>query len=402
MKKVLLLIILFHCYGCYSQTHMDTISNSFSQPIFQQNRLSCHPLGIFISRINHNFQSMPAKISSVSFSIANGNVWLPYVKAYYPINENDISKMSKFVWHEREGNYNKDQTPAKTMEFESDGIMRYYQLKLNFPIKDKYDFSVSMRSFSLDEGNIPYSTLTSDQFIEWFHSNISGGEDPFARKIYGYNKAGIQYTDKNGKTFEVNTNDFLLTGFEFSSYYYPDIRVLNQLNIHANLGLQLGVNTTKVNPSTDLGLNVTFIKQFDFNFGGKIHFGNSCGLLRQKIIRFGQGVEISNNNTLFSTEILLDFMLPLKHNGCFSLATTYFIQNSFNKRADRKYMVLTGERISSHWHYSISHLYRVLTSNYFIATYSKRRVAFSVYAREDLLVDNAPDVQTGISFVIGL
>lgn len=396
--KLILILLIFGCGVCFSQTKNDSVKFNNTDPSIFANRLSTHPFGIFISRINHNFRIAPAKKISFSINISNGNVWLPYVKAYFPLSETDRNAMQKFVWHEREGNFDKENTPSQTMEFHADGISRLYQLKLDIPLSAKHDFSITARAFSVDAGKVPYSLLTSDQFIEWYHSNLSRFEDPFARKVYGFDKVKIHYKDKNGKVLELKNGDFVFSGFEMSYYYYPAFKKLEKNKIFTNFGLQLGVNTTKINPNVDLGINYSIIKQFDLTTQRQIHFGISMAAVRQKVIRFGEGVQLSNTKYLLSTEFLLDYVIPLKRNRYLSLATTYNIQNSYNKKSEHDYYVLTGDRISTHWHYGISHLYRVLTANYFILTFAKGAFAFSVYAREDLLVDNAPDVQTGIGF----
>jgi len=59
---------------------------------------------------------------------------------------------------------------------------------------------------------------------------------------------------------------------------------------------------------------------------------------------------------------------------------------------------MKGEKISSHWHYSISHLFKTLTCNNFFISMSKGKYSFSAYLREDFRVDNAPDIQTGLGF----
>jgi len=111
-------------------------------------------------------------------------------------------------------------------------------------------------------------------------------------------------------------------------------------------------------------------------------------------------VQYSNKNLLLSSEFLLSYIIPVKGNGYLSIATSYFIQSSFNRRKDFETLVLTGERHSSHWHYAVSHLYRVLTANYLILTYTNEAFACSIFLREDLLVDNAPDVQLGIGLKV--
>jgi hypothetical protein len=261
---------------------------------------------------------------------------------------------------------------------------------------------INTRMFSLDPGNLPYSSLTSDQFIEWFHSHLMGGEDPFARKAYGYNHAGIHFTDQNGNVFEMHDGDFLFTGIDLSYYYYPDFKSFEKRNLYTSFGLQLGINVSDVNPSVDIGINPTLIRKVILNKRSEIHLGASLGVLRQKMLQFGEGVHLSNKNFLFSSEFLLDCILRFRKGRSVSFASSYWVQDSYYKHDDFNYMVLTGERISTHWNYAISHLYRPITANNLIITYFKGGFACSVYFREDLLVDNAPDLQTGVGVKINL
>lgn len=394
--KLLALILFLNCSFCFSQTVKDSMNYKSSNPVYYANTLSTHPFGIYISRINNNFQVKSSKKVSLAISVSNGNVWLPYVKAYKPLNEADKQAMSSLGWHERALNFDTINTPSKTIEFQADGIIRFYQVKLDIPLPGNQELKINTRMFSLDPGNSPYASLTSDKFIEWFHSNVSGGEDPFARKAYGFNQAKISYTDINGKTLKVDNGDFIFSGIDLSYYYYPHFKNLERRKIYTNFGSQLGINLNSINPGFDIGFNPSVIKMFELNNRNQIRFGISLGALRHNVFQSGEHVQLSNNYLLLSSEFLLAYVVQLKNDSYFSIATTYYIQNSYNKRSDFDDMVLTGKRIKSHWHYAVSHLYRTITANNFLLTYSKGAFAFSVYAREDLLVDNAPDVQTGI------
>ncbi len=394
MNRYLIFLILY-CNSCFSQTGNDSIYKADSNPIFYANRLSTHPFGIFSSRVNHNFQTKSAKKISLAANISNGNVWLPNVKAYIPLDETDIYTMQNYIWHEREAFYDEENSPSKTIEFHADGVIRFYQINLNIPLSAKHELKINTRAFSIDAGKVPYSLLTSDRFIEWFHSNISGGEDPFARKHYGLEHALIRYTDNNGKNLEINEGDLMLSGIDLSYSYYPVINSLAKKNIYTNISVLLGANVSHINPSLDLGFNSSIIKEIDLRNRKKLRLGLSISTLHQKIIRFGEGIQLTNKKLLLGSEFLVNYTIPTKKNGSVTFATTYFAQNSFNKRSEYKSIVLTGERISTHWHYSISHLYRVLAANYFIVTYSKGIFAFSIYIREDFAVDNAPDAQAG-------
>ena len=58
------------------------------------------------------------------------------------------------------------------------------------------------------------------------------------------------------------------------------------------------------------------------------------------------------------------------------------------------------QEINAGWHNGISTMYKNLTAWTFIYTYGNPKYKLSLYLKEDLLVHNAPDVQTGISVKI--
>jgi len=316
------------------------------------------------------------------------------------LNEDDRIAMQNIVWHRRYAFYDENSSPTETIENQADGIIRHYQIKFNIPISDNQEISLSSRMFSLDEGNIPYSLLTSDQFLEWFHSNIAGGEDPFARKAYGFNQAKIRYMDENGKTLQIDKGDFIFSGIDLSYYYYPHFNFLEKMNIYVNVGLQMGANVSKVNPSLDFGLNSSFVKRLALNNKKELHFGLSIGALRQRLLCFGDAVKLSDKKFLLSSEILFEYVKQINQRSSFSIASTYYVQSSYNKKGGFEYLVLTGDRISTHWHYAISHLYRFLSAHTLTLTYANGDIAYWMYLREDLLVDNAPDAQVGIGLKV--
>jgi len=356
--------------------------------------ISTHPVGVFFSRLNHNFQLESSKKINIAFNLSNGNVWLPDVKAYIPELVEDKNKMKNILWHEREHYFNTSSS-ARFIELHADGVIRFYQVKLEVPVSKNQEIKINMRAFSLDAGNFPYSTLTSDRFIEWVHSNISGGEDPFARRKYGFNKANILYTDFHGKSFHLESGDFIFSGIELTYYYYPKFKYLLKRNMFLNFGLLNGVNTSIINPSIDLGISASMNKKSKFSKGRNLQFGLSFGFLKPKLFMLTNGVELINAKYLLSTEGLFNYQKCLSKNRSFSIGLTYFIQSPYNQVDDYESMVLTGNRFSSHWHYAISHLYRMTLHNTFFLSYAVRKVSLSVYLREDSLVDNAPDVQAG-------
>ena len=255
---------------------------------------------------------------------------------------------------------------------------------------------INPRIVSLDKGKVPVSILTNDDVIEKFHSEVAGGEDPFSRKKYETNQAGIYYQDNSGKEFVVQSGEFMLSGIDFSYNFFPQQKTLNQRRIYTNIGAQAGFSLSKVNPALDFGLNASLIKEFVFWKEYAFHVGLSVAGVSQQLIPLGTGIELTNKRYLGSTELLLEFVKNTQKKGYISLSNRYFVQSSFRDNKEFDYLVLTGQRHSSHWHYTFSHLYRLLLSDSLIFTWAKGLFAYSIYIREDFLVDNAPDVQTGI------
>lgn len=397
-KNLILGILLFFAfepfYNVQAQSQLDSLNANYKSEI------ALHPLGIFMSRINHNFQFTADAKKSISVQVSSGNVWLPKVNAYQLLNKEDVNYFQKLAWHEKAGPFDAANMPAKSIALEADGVIRSYQIAFNFPITTKQEFKINTRFYSLDNGKIPYSLFTSDQFIEWFHSNVAGGEDPFARKDYGLNKSKIQFKDENDQTFEMNNGDFIFSGIELSYYYYPTINYLKNHLLFTNIGLNFGLNTTKINPSFDLGINGSIIKKININPKQQLQFGGSLGLLRTKILKYGNGIQLHNNKFLFSSELSVNYIKTIGKNRLFTIGTSYFIQSPYNKKSDFDSIIIVGERITTHWHYAMSHLYRPLTANNFNITFVTKKLCLSAYFREDFLVDNAPDSQVGIGIKI--
>jgi len=402
--RLLLALFILNSGNCFTQVLPDSITTQYKNPYpaVVPYMHSTHPLGVYISETNLNHQSEVSTKASFSMDMSCGNVWLPYVKGYIPLNETDKKAMSQIVWHGREGNIDLANTPTKTKSFHADGDIRFYQFQMAIPVSKSSELKISTRAFSVHRGGSPVSFLTSDKFIEWFHSNIAGGEDPFARKVYGYNRADIRYTDENGRSFSLGNGDFRFTGFDLSYFYYPTFKSLEEKNIFINWGFQTGVNTSKINPSIDLGLNSTINKLFKIGNKKQLDLSISGGALRQKAIALGEGVKIANKNYLLNAEILLSFQKQLSENHFFAIGSSYFIHSAYNRKDEFKTIILTGERISSHWHYALSHLYRTLTYNTLYMSYTVGKFSLSIYVKEDLLVDNAPDVQTGVGISVHL
>lgn len=367
-----------------------------SPDILKPNTLSTHPLGINVSRINHDFKVRSPEKYSFSFEISSGNVFLPYVKSYELTNPTDQKIAESIPWHNREFQFNLNEVPSKTREFIADGVIRSYNFTFNLPLNTNHELSFGLRAYSLDNGKYPISLVTSDESIEWFHSNIAGGEDPFSRRYYGLNKAGISYRDENNNLLKINDGDFKISGIQVNYFYYPKLEINKTHNVYFNFGSHLGINTTRYNPVADIGVSSSVIKKIVFQDKNILTLGLSSGALRQRFIEFGNRVNFNNRIFLYSLEGLVNYKKKLKSNNYISYGINYSFQTSYNKKKEFDHIVLTGKRIKTHWQQTFYHLYQNLQGWNAIFTYSTKQFSYFIYLREDVKLDNSPDLQSGI------
>ena len=396
-----LFILLFFFNDClvFAVPDNDTTQirkiHNYSIPAI--NLLSTHPLGLFISRIDNSFQTRPVDHTFFNLNIASGNVWLPYVIAYRPVDEEVRKLMEGFVWHDRWNHFDLSQMPSDSVQLEVDAIIKVIRTNIKFRLAENHELGFDIRSFLITRGQFPFSIVSSDELIEYFHTKIKGGEDPFARKYYGFNKAGFRYTDVNGKTIDLKGGDFLIPGIETHYYYYPDLS--SEHNLFLNFGAHLGINISRFNPSCDFGLSSSLMKSIIFSDTRSIQFGIGMNALRQNLFTFRNAVEMSNRNYMFTGSGMIEYKIQLKDHSILSAGINYSVQSQYMNNRENEYQVLIGNRISTHWHYAISHLYRPLEAWNLILRYSKK-YSLSVYLKEDLNVNNAPDIQTGLDLQI--
>jgi hypothetical protein len=393
-RKLIFIILIFGFMNIYGQADSAYLKkrHECTSPMFYANNLATHPFGIFISRVNNNFKIRAEKKASLKLNISSGNVWLPYVKGYVPLNNEDQAFMSQFMWHDRETHFDPEKMPHETLGFTADGIFRLYSFSLTVPVTSNQEVMVRFRSFSIDNMHFPY--LTTDNFIEWFHDNVSGDGDLFGRKEYGFDHVYYSYTDKNGRSINLPKGQMIFSGIELSYFYYPKIEFLNKNNFYLNAGVQAGMNVSEINPSADLGINSTITKRFAFK-KRDLFLAFSGGILRQHIVSFSdQRVELGERDFLYTGEIMLTYRRHINNNVCIDFATSYYVQSAYNIPHEFDYIVLTGKR-RNHWNHALLDLYHPITDNTFSLTVTSKKFAISLYIREDFKVDNAPDIQIG-------
>lgn len=379
---------LLNCWTVKSQN--DSIN------IWKPYILANHPLQIFNSRINHNFSLSPRSKHNLSFTMSRGNVWLPKVDAFHLINSTDQNEYESVVWHHRQGKYEESILKPETLNesLEADGVFSTYYLEWSGPLYKKWDFNIGLKINQINKGKPPYSFLTSDALLEWFHTNVAGGEDPFARRQFDFNQNSLHYSDKNNNELNITNNKLLLTEFGSDLYYYPNIRFLKENGIHTNIGLHTYTSIIESTFNLDLGMAITLSKVLRTTRKSVWTMGIAGSSLAPKLIQTNQ-VQIQNKLTTNSIEAHWNYILNLKKNRKFILGINYHLQGSINRSTDLDHAILSGDRKSSHWNYAIKKQYEPLQGWTFIGSLKTKRFMYSTFFREDFVVDNSPDFQVG-------
>lgn len=311
----------------------DTLEiNSDDNGCIKPNLLPSHPFGLFISRINHNLNISPPSTIKLNFDLGNANVWLPEVKLYQPNDPSVAKHLSQFSWDKRDSVFQAFPRSYDSALFNADGVIKTFNINVRIPISKSFELAVCLRSFLLTQGNIPISFFTNDDFIEFFHSNIAGGEDPFARKIYGLNKAGINYQDFKGNKLNISNGQFIVPGIQFNLHYYLKNSFLTKHKIYVNSGLHIGLNTSQYNRSLDLGISGALQKQINLGTKHQLKFALAGSILQQRIANLGSEIEFSSNNYFLSHEMMFEYRKQLKNNRFWQIGLNFYYQSAYNKR----------------------------------------------------------------------
>ncbi|WP_158839375.1 hypothetical protein [Polaribacter sp. L3A8] len=403
MKKTNLLYFFLLIYTvCLAQkTDSIPLKNGIDKPSL----LPIHHFGMFSARINQNFKIRPPEISTLNFSYASANTFHPFVEMYIPEDEATRQTLKQQTWYDRHFYENQQTTPADYENIIVDAVFKNFRIDYNTKIGKNHELGITLRSYLVSKGKYPFSVFTSDETIEWFHSNVAGGEDPFGRKYYGINKVNVNYQDRNGNTLELKDGQFLFAGIEFNHFYYPNFINLKNRNIHVNFGSHLGVNTSKNTPSIDVGVSGNIVKEWKLNENSEIRSGFGTSFLRKNAINFKENlVNLGNNKYLGSLETMFEFTKYTRKKNYHSVSVNYQIQSRFSKRAEADYYQLVGlwQEIHSGWQNGFAKLYEYQSAWSWLYTYTRKEYSFTIYVKEDLYLNNSPDLQTGISLKIPL
>jgi len=396
--KIRLLYVLAFCLSSllsYSQQLDSTIIN-IKNGISKPNILSTHPFGIFFSRIQANFKTHATKNHNIQVGLESGNVWGTQIKTYVPNDKAIRDEARKHAWHQAQYYFDEPSLNADSFELQIDGIIKGLHINTSFKIAKSHELNFGLRLFMLTRGKRPFSIITGDEFIEYFHKNVAGGDDPFDRGVFGLSKAEIKYVDRNGNTLNLKNNDFFVGGLETNYYYYPE--ALNFEKFHVNFGGHLGTNLSTYNLSIDLGASANAVKKLEINNKSNFQFGLGIGALRKSAISLKQdNIDFGTNNFIAHIENAIEYSHRSKGGTVHSFGVDFYCQTSLNKKDEGEYIIpIRNTDAHKAWGHGVTNLYR--TNNYWTFLYSfTKKATFTVYLQQDFTVNNNPDIQTGMS-----
>ena len=332
-----LFILFFSVSFCYGQ---DLDSIAFKNGIDKPNSVSAHHFGLFHTRINQNFQEQP--VSKTTFQIVHesANSFHPFVEGFITDDLAQREQLSQLIWYQRGFSYIDQQTtPGDYMTIEVDAVFKIFRFDIKTQLNTKNELGITLRTFLPTEGHYPFSLFTSDESIEWFHSNIAGGEDAFGRRFFGLNRMNVTYQDRNGKTLNLKKNRIIFSGIELNHFYYPQL-FASEKNIAVNFGTHLGINTTKYNPSLDIGISANLIKKWALQNKNEFRFGIGFSGMRKRAIKYGNPIDFGNNLLMGSGETNLEFTKYTQKGNYHSFSVNYQFQTPYNKREEASYYQL--------------------------------------------------------------
>ncbi len=364
-----------------------------STSLFKPYLLSNHPFGMFTSRINHNFSLQATQKQNISFTISRGNVWLPIATNKIPVHQTDRDILSTYEWHHR--NYqitSRNITDFQTRTLEADGIFSSYYFQLHQPIANNWDAKFNLKFNSITGGKFPIAFLTSDEAIEWFHSNLAGGHDAFGRRTKTFGLGGFYYQDEDKNEIKLDNNSLFLSEISADWNWYPKTEIKG---FKSSTLIHTGVSKADKTYLFNLGGSASIVKQWHLK-KRKFDLGVSTGIIAPSVF---QKIPFNFNNKRWigSLEFQSNYFYPHKSNW-FIVGINFHGQSSFHKMNERNFNVIESDRLSSHGHMAVSHLNRGIQGWTFVFSYQVNKFTISTFFREDFLVDNAPDVQVGWGF----
>ena len=152
----------------------------------------------------------------------------------------------------------------------------------------------------------------------------------------------------------------------------------------------------------DVGISANAIKKLSLKNNYELNFALGVNTLAKNIINFKEVIDLGNRPFLATFEGEIEITKYTKKGNYNAFGINYHVQSSYNKKEEADYYKLLGKwrEIKGGWQNGVYTLYEPLSSWNFIYTYGTPKYKLTLFVKEDLKVNNAPDFQTGVSLKI--
>ncbi len=402
--RILLSIILITGLFSGAQTARDS-TLVLSDGLIKPNLISAHHFGLFIGRMEQDQKIESNKRITVNVQYQSGNIFQPIVQSYLPQDPAIRSDFADTIWFFRYLDFvDQETTPAQIQNIEIDAVYKVLRASVNIPLNKQHELTIGLRAFATVAGSPLDSPLTGDDFIEWFHSNVAGGEDAFGRRFYGLNEVNVNFTDRNGRNLRMDDGDIILGGFEAAHTYHIPWAAANNRGFYINTTSQLAINTHRYNRGLDLGTGLAVIKSVNHHARSRFWLSFSSSLLATGLIDRDENIEISNNSFLNNNEIAVQWVHTTTRGNENRIMLHYQNQSPYFDRGEEDYFHLKGNwnAINQGWHHGYTTLIQNISHYSLVYSHVRKNWAIQAYLKQDLAVNMAPDLETGISLTIPL
>lgn len=355
--------------------------------------LAGNPTGVWLSRLNMDFYSTPPQAIEITTHITTSNIWLPAANGYLPQDPEVIRSLRDVPFFTKGLRFDSRRSPALKKSLSADGVLRGFHTQVRLPVQKRSELKLGFNFYLLDGGRAPFSLWTNDGFIEWIHDNLTNINDPFGRREFAFNQAQIQFTDEENRSLNLEKGSITPANFTVNFKHYPAIAIPW---LSAAAQMQLGFNTASFNRSLDLGgggsanIKLWHTERYRFTWS------SGFTLLYQGVVENNKAVTLAKKDVLWDLKSQLLFQQKLRNGRGWGFSVIYTYSSAYYPKKELNDLVITGNRFTSHWHHTITHLYRSQRALYLAAHYKWKQFSLYGYLREDIPVNNAPDAQTGL------
>lgn len=373
------------------------------------NTLPSHPMGLFTMRMKPIIHRYSPNKKRLQFHTSAANIWVPELEIYKPIKPSKelLETINPLGYTSRLKYLLQNNIPVEHTSFSADGVVRSFQLEYYQMLDNQHEIGVSMQGHWLTGGQEFFHFPVSDELIEGFH-DIFTDPDQFSRKEFPFNQARIAYRDADGNAFSLKKNDVWASGMELYYGYHIPIKNTPSKLIYANVNSRLFVPLTNVHPYTSLGIGVNGVGHFIAQQKHAFDVTLSAGLLRQRLWKWRTGTTFDVRDIQMNVHLYLGYARHFSRNRFFSIGIQNQTQNSwYNNKGMKPHDRFGGLAMTGHfltkkdairwWNQSALALYTYTQSWSLIFGYRTQKWGISLYWEEDFWVNNAPDLQTGIT-----